>query len=318
MPKAPSNKRGLWSRSSTAESFRGSRLDRYTRGVRMNFGFTIVETSLNQAEFRWKWLRSWQRSFALATAFCLALVVLGSAILLGWLTSKIAALAILTALGILGFITWLVLVIVVAASSPDRNWLAAALERVDNRLLDRLNTLLFLEHYHTEASAESFAMRIAKQTQTVLADKGSPPAFPATRPLNWLLAFLLTLTGAVLLFELGSPWQRLLAAQKQKAIPIADAEKQLELALPPTNNVEQNLAWGEVRITDPGSDLKVTKVDVVPLQIEAAANQPLKKVDWYSTLNGASETSHNLAAPAEPRYAVYQPTLYLDELRLSD
>src|ERR1019366_3448744 len=61
-----------------------------------------------------------------------------------------------------------------------------------------------------------------------------------------------------------------------------------------------------------------TKVDVVPLQIEAAANQPLRKVGWFSTVNGAGETPHELAPPSEPRYAVYQPTVYLDELRLSD
>jgi hypothetical protein len=62
----------------------------------------------------------------------------------------------------------------------------------------------------------------------------------------------------------------------------------------------------------------VTKVDVVPLQIEAAANQALKKVGWFSTINGAAETPHELPPPSEPRYAVYQPTVYLDELRLSD
>jgi len=51
--------------------------------------------------------------------------------------------------------------------------------------------------------------------------------------------------------------------------------------------------WGEVRITEPGADLKVTKLDVVPLQIEAAANQSLKK--WpASAINGADETPlHN-------------------------
>src|SRR5439155_18772816 len=76
--------------------------------------------------------------------------------------------------------------------------------------------------------------------------------------------------------------------------------------------------WGEVRITDPGADLKVTKVDVVPLEIEAAANQSLKKVSWFSTVNGADEATHELPPPKEPRYAIYQPTVYLDELRLSD
>ncbi len=78
------------------------------------------------------------------------------------------------------------------------------------------------------------------------------------------------------------------------------------------------MPWGEVRVTDPGVDMKVTKVDVVPLEIEAAANQSLKKVGWFSTVNGTDEESHELPPPKEPRYAVYQPTVYLDELRLSD
>jgi hypothetical protein len=110
----------------------------------------------------------------------------------------------------------------------------------------------------------------------------------------------------------------LLAAEKAKAKPPVQAEKPLELTLPTTNNAEQSQTWGEVRITDPGGDLRVTKVDVVPLQIEAAANQALKKVGWFSTINGAAETPHELPPPSEPRYAVYQPTVYLDELRLAD
>src|SRR5438445_7638657 len=117
MPNSPSNKRNPWSRSSTAENFRGSRLDRYARGVRMNFGFTIVETSLNRAEFRWKWLRFWQRSFALGTVLSLLMLFFGGAILLGFVTSKLVGLAVFIALGIIGFITWVVLVIAVAASS---------------------------------------------------------------------------------------------------------------------------------------------------------------------------------------------------------
>ncbi len=122
----------------------------------------------------------------------------------------------------------------------------------------------------------------------------------------------------MLVYQFGSPWSRLLAAEKAKATPPVLAEKPLELTLPTTNNAEQSQTWGEVRITDPGGDLRVTKVDVVPLQIEAAANQALKKVDWFSTINGAGETPHELPPPTEPRYAVYQPTVYLDELHLAD
>ena len=55
----------------------------------MNFRFTVVETNLNRAEFRWKWLRFLQhtalaRQHRLLSWFCL----LGAAILMGWITSK--------------------------------------------------------------------------------------------------------------------------------------------------------------------------------------------------------------------------------------
>src|SRR5207237_6809380 len=146
----------------------------------------------------------------------------------------------------------------------------------------------------------------------------SPPAFPSSRPLPYLAGFIAVLAVTIFVYLQYSPWDRLLLAEKARVMRPVETDKPLELALPATNNAEQNLPWGEVRITDPGADLKVTKVDVVPLEIEAAANQSLKKVDWFSTVNGAEETTHELPPPKEPRYAVYQPTVYLDELRLSD
>jgi len=126
------------------------------------------------------------------------------------------------------------------------------------------------------------------------------------------------LTLTVIFYQTYAPYTQLAAAQKLLAKNGANPTKPLDLVLPSTNNLEQNQTWGEVRITDPGTDLKVTKVDVVPLQIEAAANQALKTVSWFSTINGAEETPHILPPPTEPRYAVYQPTIYLDEMRLSD
>jgi hypothetical protein len=282
----------------------------------MNFRFTTVETSLNRAEFRLKWLRLLERTFALGCVLCALLLAFGGAILLGWITSRSAGVAFFALLAVAGFIAWLVVLIGALAANPARPWLAASVERADTRLLDRLNTLLFLETSGGDARSEGFAVRIARQLHRLVSEKPSPSPFAGRRALGWTLAFLLSLTGTVLLYRLASPWSRLIVASK--APPLAHPDKPLELALPATNTVEQNQAWGEVRITDPGSDMKVTKVDVVPLQIEAAANQPLATVNWYSTINGEQESSHDLPAPKEPRYAAYQPTLYLDELQLSD
>src|SRR6266567_2216632 len=284
----------------------------------MNLRFTVVETTLNRAEFRWKWLRFLRHTFLLGIILCLLVLLFGGAIAFGWITSKTLATTFFAVLAVLGLIAWAVIVIGVAAGATDRSWLAAALERVDRRLLDRLNTLLFLEQHRRDAGAQSFALRIAKQTRGVLAKKTPPPPFPATPVLAHLLIFAGALTATILVYELNSPWERLVAANKASRVEPVRAEKPLELGLPATNSLEQDVTWGDVRITDPGADLKVTKVDVVPLQIEAAANQELKEVSWFSTINGTEQTTHPLPPPPEPRYAVYQPTLYLDELRLSD
>jgi hypothetical protein len=284
----------------------------------MSSRFTVVETSLNRAEFRWKWLKFLQHSFVLGVILCLLVLLFGAAIILGWVTSKVLATTFFALLAMGSFIAWAVIIISVLAGSPDRPWLAAALERVNPRLLDRLNTLLYIERGPRDARTTSFAIRIARQAHGVLSAKAAPTPFPGTRAMELMFGFLAVLTATVLVYHHYSPWALLLAAEKAKSTPPVHAEKPLELTLPTTNNAEQSQTWGEVRITDPGGDLRVTKVDVVPLQIEAAANQALKKVGWFSTINGEGETPHDLPPPSEPRYAVYQPTVYMDELRLTD
>src|SRR6266702_321121 len=250
----------------------------------MNFRFTVVETTLNRAEFRWKWLRFLRHTFLMGIILCLLVLLFGGAIVVGWITSKALATSFFALLALLGLIAWAVIVIGVAAGATDRSWLAAALERVDRRLLDRLNTLLFLEQHRRDAGAQSFALRIAKQTRVVLAKQAPSPPFPATPVLAHLLIFVGALTATILVYELNSPWEQLVAANKASRIEPVRTEKPL----------------------------------VVPLQIEAAANQEIKEVNWFSTVNGTEQTTHPLPPPPEPRYAVYQPTLYLDELRLSD
>ena len=283
----------------------------------MNFRFTVVETNLNRAEFRWKWILFLERSLLLGLILCGLVLFMGGAILVGVLTSRALVVTLLALLAAVAFIAWAVILIGTAVASSRRPWLAAALERVDPRLLDRLNTLVSLEQHRPDGPVESFARRIARQTQSVLARRTATP-FPAVRPLKYALALLVLLTVTVVFYGLYPPWSLLQGAQKSTVARAVPPEQPLDLGLPATNNVEQDRPWGEVRITEPGADLRVTKVDVVPLQIEAAANQALTNVSWFSTINGGEEVPHNLPPPSEPRYAVYQPTLYLDELNLSD
>jgi len=267
-------------------------------------------------EFRWKWRPFLRYSGILGTLLCLPMLFLGGAILSGWVTNKNLVLTFFALLALVGFISWAVIAISVMAGAPNRAWLAAALERVDSRILDRLHTLLFLERRRGEPRMDAFALRIARQTQVLLSEKRSPSPFSSASASGYVLLFLVTLTLTTLMYELYKPWTQLMSVQKVQRQKVPS--KPQDLVLPATNNVEQNQAWGEVRITDPGTDLRLTKVDVVPLQIEAAANQPLKEVSWFSAINGADEILHQLPPPSEPRYAVYQPTIYLDELHLSD
>src|SRR6267154_1506761 len=155
----------------------------------MNFRFTAVETSLNRAEFRWKWFRFVELSSWLGGIVCLLVSALGLAMLFGYLSKKPLAATIFASIAVLACVAWIVVIIYVAAAAPGRNLLAKALERVEPRLLDRLHTLLFLEQHRADPRVESFSMRIARQAQAVLREKGAPKPFPAIRPRRSFLMF---------------------------------------------------------------------------------------------------------------------------------
>ena len=65
----------------------------------MNNRFTVVETSLNRAEFRWKWLRFLQHSFLLGSILCALTLLFAVGIIGGWVTSKALATTFFSLLG---------------------------------------------------------------------------------------------------------------------------------------------------------------------------------------------------------------------------
>lgn len=283
----------------------------------MNLRFAVIEKMLSRAQSRHKWVRVLCRTFILGSILCLLALLFDFAVQRRFITGRTQAIAICLVIAGLGLASWLVLMITALAAKADRGWLAAKLERMDGRFLDRLNTLLFLEKKSGDPKAGSFAIKIAQQTKKAFGNQQPRSPFSLKRAGIVFATFVVLLAFTVGVYHQYSPWPRLAAAARSRPAARQDA-RNLELAPPATNNLEENKNWGEVRITDPGCDLKVTKVDVVPLQIEAAANEALSRVGWFSTINGALETPHELPPPAEPRYAAYQPTLYLDELRLAD
>jgi hypothetical protein len=282
-----------------------------------------VEANLDRARSRWRRLRLLQHTSTLAVIVCGALLLLAWALIKGLSAPPWAVglcIGIFAAGAVLG---WIIIAVCVASNTPPREWLAGLLERGHTPLQDRLNTLVHLEKpARRNTLLRSFYHRILKQTQSILVQAQPGVPLASTRPAIHFWIALVAVLGTIWVYDHYSPWQRYMAAYHErlhaKSEPAAVPETAPEIALPTNSVAEQKQAWGEVRITDPARDLQVTKVDVVPLHIEAAATDPLQKVGWSSSINGRSETNHALPAPPEPRFAAYEPLVYLDEMRLAD
>lgn len=283
----------------------------------------VVEENLQRAAARWRWLRFLHYSALVGVAACAAVVLMGLAFLLGWTPGPTAARTLLTLVLLGGFVGWLILAVSIFSDAPKRPWLAATLERGQPQLLDRLNTMVFLEgQAKRNPGIRAFYLRIARQAQSVLSARRAAIPISAGRTWRRLAALAAVLAATVWFYEHYTPWERMLAAYQQKLAlkrqPPPPPEAPPEVLLPEQVVTEPKQSWGEVRITEPARDLQVTKADVVPLQIEAAASEPLQQVSWSSAINGQNETRRPLPPPSEPRYAVYQPTLKLDEWPLAD
>jgi hypothetical protein len=283
----------------------------------------MVEANLKRAGSRWRRLRLLQHTSTLALVLCGVLLLLAWGMLKGWAAPPWMVGLCLGLLAVGALITWIIIIASVVSNTPPRTWLAGLLERGQTRLQDRLNTLVHLEKpARRNTLLRSFYQRIATQTHVILAQSQPDVPLSTRRPLIHFWIALSVVIGTIWVYDHYSPWKQYMAAHRErlhaKSNPPAVPEIEPELSLPTNSIAEQKQAWGEVRITDPARDLQVTKVDVVPLHIEAAATDPLQKVGWSTTINGRSETTHELPAPAEPRFAAYKPDVYLDEMRLAD
>jgi hypothetical protein len=286
-------------------------------GAGMRFRGDPIELNLRRAAARRLHLLQLQHTATIGSIVCLLLLALAVVMIRGWSTHR-APVAVAIALIVVGaFLAWMVTMIVATASQPKRPRLAAAVERVRPRLLDRLNTLVTLQHVRHAYPLRSYFARIERQAQDVLRTEQPRPTFSPTRPLAHLIVFGALLSTTVFVYDRYDPWERL-RSLPEVVEAVKKPEPPIDMALPEASALEQKKNWGEVRISEPGHDMRVTKVDAIPLQIEAAADQSLKEVKWSSAINGAKEEPHALPPPAEPRYAVYQPVLYMDEFHLAD
>lgn len=258
-----------------------------------------------------------RRSLALGcadvlTVGALGTLLLGAALRLRLVTDPVLAGVLAVALVLAAGAGLVVVLVAAAVARPSGPILADQVERAHPSLLDRLNTLAWLDAGRAESP---FRTRIEAQAeQTLIGEQlASPlPWRPVRR--RWAIS-LLAVSAAVTFLVHLRPWSQLDWGSSSSARP--PAEPNLKLPAP-EDTAEVKKAWGEVRITEPGRDLKVTKVDVVPLQIEAASSEGLREVRYFTAVGGSSARPHALPGPREPHYAVYRPLLYVDELHLSD
>lgn len=285
----------------------------------MNPMHPTVRLHLKKTERRWRQWLLLQHSSTVGAVFWAGALLFGVALIYGWIQNRIAAIAVIAALLIGVPLAWLVVAVVVSAVRRKPEWVAQHLEKAHEPLLDRINTLVFLGgKKKTTPEDGAFQKRIEAQASEVLktANPGNP--FPRLRPLLHLSAFVLIAAFTIWFYVHFQPLRKLIALFVRPPIPQKKVGDNFEIKPPDSSVAEDKRNWTDVRITDPGNDIKATKVDVVPLEIEAASNDALASAAWSTSVNGAPEKANPLDMPKEPHYAVYQPTIYLDELRLSD
>jgi hypothetical protein len=277
-----------------------------------------LESRLAQASRRWRWLRFWTHSGWLGTGVALLLLSAGVAAWRGWMRSPLVAGLAVAALILGAGLAALVLVVLAVVRRFPRGLGARAIERVHPGLLDRLNTLVDLEPGREDPRVSSYFRRIEAQARESVLFEHLPFPFSRRPALRAWAACLAAAAVTAWFYARFTPWRGLAFEDEVEAAAPAAEAPAAELKPPDADAAEVKRAWGEVRITEPGRDLKVTKVDVVPLQIEAASSEDLKRARWLTAVGGGTPKEHPLPAPSEPHYAVYQPLLYVDEFRLAD
>lgn len=281
----------------------------------------VVEGLLSQASWSFRKLRFWWCLGIFAIALCAAVLLLGVILWRGWITSSWIAVFCYLGLVAVAGLGFLVIASVTLAGRRPRPELAGTVERAHPSLLDRMHALVYLEPLRNDPRVAPYFRRIERQAHSEILTADSVPLYP--RRSVWLLwlGFAVLLYGTVTFHERVDPWGTLEANRARLAADALEDAEEEPLPDGPAGDSAVELAeapWGEVRITEPGRDLEVTKVDVVPLVIEAASNQPLKGAAWFTAVGGEDPEERDLPAPAEKNYAVYKPTLYVDEMRLSD
>lgn len=274
----------------------------------------IIDGFLEQTSLRRRWLRFLRGSATLATVTTGIALLLGITMAIDWLTSPTWVTVSFVVLVLGSLLAWFCVAVASAFAMDEPARLAASLEHVDRPLMDRLNTLIFLKSQRARQN-EPYVERIQQQARQVLRRPGAPQPFSPRESLRHFAVFLVTLFATILFYSCFQPFGHVVAASDDEAV-VTPEDEYTPPVIPPVQQPgqvppEQESPWGEVRISEPGHDLRVITLDVVPLRIEAAANRPLQEVAWFTGINREPDVRHDLPPSDDPQYAVYTPELDL-------
>jgi hypothetical protein len=279
-------------------------------------GQTIEQRLIREQRLRKRrqYLRRW---CVLGTILCCLTLCVGFAVQRGLITSRAGAICTLLALSFAVVLGWIFSMARVVRAVPRPSAVAAEFERAEPRLQDRLNTLVFLQDQNAAPRSKFLLVRIADQARRILRDQRAERLKTACDAAAWLGMFALAIGTVFWLNHRYSPWERLRSSPVVSLIPNHSAPD-LGSTLMRSNVPANKTNWGEVRITQPGTDLRVGKMDVVPLLIESATEQALQTVYWCSAVNGAAPKQHDLPPPLESHYAALRASVDLSEMQLGD
>ncbi len=222
-----------------------------------------------------------------------------------------------------GLLAWAAVAVLTADSMPERADLASAVEESCVPLLDRLNTLVFI-HDNRADDLAPYADAIEKQTVNVLhaAPDQCPYRRHRIRTLSVILVGLILLN--VFFYSYYRPWNNL-GRTNQDRTQVSSSDGGAVPEIPKLDSPdEQSIApedhepWGEVRISEPGRDLRVTMLDIVPLHIEAVTNRDIHNLLWFSSLNDEDRKTHTTQPPQDRFYAVHQTEMVVEEFGLQN
>ena len=283
----------------------------------------LLESRITEKAHASKWETAIKRTALLLSILSVLLLTLGLMAYYGIIQSTSAFLLLAACICVAIGLTWLISVMLVVERRLDRQALAAAVEHDNDVLQDRLNTVVELDQrVQRDTSAAMYRDAIEEQAARLV------PNLQPARPLRkrsvtiHLLVMLLLGLLAINFYVSTSPLQTLAANEAQEQFQEDDIQPLVIPDDPITATTEPEEqpdgTWGEIRISEPGRDLRITIHEDVPLLIEAASDRPLANITWQTQVNESEEVTRPLPKLEDPRYAVFQPILHPKQLGLEE